>query len=599
MNITQAILHSVEEGEGRIVIRLIPLVLLITVILLLYNFDFYRGLDDTQSMDNAQLARQISRGQGFTTEFIRPAAISQLHDYDTAQSVAHPQQSTDVFPPALFPKGTPRILPDTYNAPGYPYLLAGWFRLLHTNFVQSPLEIAGAHMYRGDRQIPWLNQIFLLLTAVLIFVMSHRLFDVRVAWMALMAFLASNAVWQYSITALSTSVLMFLVTILLFGATEIFAVGEACFESTEASFKGAWIWTLILGVVLGLTCLTRLHLVILLLPLGLFLVFIPRANPFLIVLLALIVIGMVTPWFWHMYQISGSPIGSNVPLLHYGSSEFSGNEIYCTLAAPDYERLFKDVSKKEYEGFLWHFDHAWELLGSNPLIVLFAASILHNFRRPRAQALRWLILGCAVLLVGVTSLCVNNPAAVGPWNTVVLLFPAMLVVGSAFFFILLDRLNLQLWLLNNAIAIVVVAVTAFPMVMTLTSRQASLYNYPPYIPAYIRAVAQVVAPDDWLTTDMPWATSWYGDRASLWLPDTVNDFEEIHDNYCPSDLLLLTPVILSEPATTLTSGEYKDWLPFIVGTALPAHFPLNARAPAASSGLEYIIWGDEARLQAR
>ena len=232
MNITQGILHAVEEGKARILTRLFPFVSVLIVIILWYDFHIFTGLNDMQSMDNAQLARQIDRGNGFTTKFIRPAALAQMN----AQAI-HTKvngKSGELFPATKFPGGTQRVLPDTYNAPGYPYLLAGWFKLLNLHFDQTAREIAKTRYYAADRDIPWLNQIFLFLTAGLTFLLGWRLFDPRVAWLAMTAFFLTDLVWQYSITATPANCLMFLLTGMFLVAVEIFAVGEACFESSEA-----------------------------------------------------------------------------------------------------------------------------------------------------------------------------------------------------------------------------------------------------------------------------------------------------------------------------------------------------------------------------
>ena len=85
--------------------------------------------------------------------------------------------------------------------------------------------------------------------------------------------------------------------------------------------------------------------------------------------------------------------------------------------------------------------------------------------------------------------------------------------------------------------------------------------------------------------------AWYGDRTSLWLPDTLGDFNEIYDNYNQTGILVITPATLGAPASTLTSGEYKDWLPFVSGGAVPEHFPLSAHAPGGAGQIEYFIWG--------
>ena len=51
---------------------------LILIILTLGNlFTLFRGLNSPQAMDQAQIAREIARGNGFTTKFIRPIAYEQ------------------------------------------------------------------------------------------------------------------------------------------------------------------------------------------------------------------------------------------------------------------------------------------------------------------------------------------------------------------------------------------------------------------------------------------------------------------------------------------------------------------------------------------
>ena len=598
MNFIQTTLQVVEVGKGQILVRIIPLLAALLVIGGAYNLIVYHGLSDAQSMDNAQLARQIVRRQGFTTEFLRPQAVAQLRDYTISQNLKT-GKPRDLFPSDRFPSGTPRILPDTYNPPGYPYLLAAWFYLIHPEFDQVPTAMIAKHVYSGDRWIPLLNQAFLLMTAILVFALGRRLFDDRVAWMSIVAFLATDLVWHYTLTALSTSVLMFLVTAMLMCALEIVCVGEACFQNEDRSFAPAGFWTFAVALLLAAACLTRLHLLVLLIPLFVLLIAMPRANWLLVAVLALVVIGLVTPWFLRVNAISGNPLGSNSPLLLYGQGDYSGNQLYCTTSIPSYEKLFGNVSKKESVGFRWHFEHAWNLLGSNPMILFFGASILHQFKRRRTQLFHWLLFGSVLVLVAANNLGSATPDALGPWNTVVVLFPCMLVIGGAFFFILLDRLNLQMRLLHNLIVTTTLVLTVMPLMLTLTTGSNVIYSFPPYMPPVIKSIGQYAQPDEWVTSDMPWATAWYADRASLWLPDSISDFVKLHDDVCPTGILLLTPVSWSEPVSTFTSGEYKDWLPFVAELPAPSNFPLSAHTTTPPGGPDYRIWSDRPRWQLR
>lgn len=606
MNLFQAAIHHLEAGGARAVSWIVPLVVFFALTVMFYDTDgidlpiwgrlggVYHGLNDAQSMDNAQLARQISRGAGFTTEFIRPFALAQLNDYAAAKSLLGEGQASSLFPPDRYPPGTPRLLPDTYNAPLYPYLLAGWFKLVRPKFDQPYLDMAQQHYYSGDRAIPFLNQIFMVLIALLTFALGRTLFDERVAWMSMVIFLISNVVWQYSITGLSTLFLMFLITAALFAAMQLYQAAEIDAESANppplpVSF---WIWLLLLAVLVGLACLTRLHLLVLLIPLIGFLCLLPRRSVLFWIPFAVIVLAMVIPWFWRTYTLSGNIVGSNLPLLLYGQGGFDGNQIYRLLGIPGYERLFKAVTLKEYIGLLWHLEHAWELLGATPLLLLFVSSLLHEFKRRRVQAFRWLIVFLALFIVVANNAAWPKPEAVSAWNTVIILFPAMLVIGSAFFFILLDRLNLMLRFLTNSIIILTLFISGLPLLLTLSLFDYKLYNYPPYCPPLIMLAGQYSNSDEWVTSDMPWATAWYADRPSLWMPETIADFLKIRDSICPSNTLLITPCTLDQPVLNLITGEDKDWFILALNSQSPEGFPLPVRVIMPAGGPQYILWCD-------
>jgi 4-amino-4-deoxy-L-arabinose transferase-like glycosyltransferase len=597
MNFLQTTLQAVEVGRGQILVRLLPLMMALVLIGGAYDFWIYHGLNDAQSMDNAQLARQIARGQGFSTEFLRPQALAQLRDFATSQSIQS-GKPRDLFPADRFPPGAPRIIPDTYNAPAYPLLLAAYFRVIHPEFGQVATAMTQGRLYSPDRFIPFLNQVFMLLTALLVFALGHRLFDSRVAWMALIAFLGSDLIWHYSITGLSTSFLMFLVTGGLMCVLEIFCVGEECFANEDRSFGPAWLWALAAAILLGTACLTRLHVLVLLLPLFLFLLIMPRGSFLLYAVLALIVIGMVTPWFLHENAVSGNPLGSNFTLVLYGQTGYEGNQLFCQTSIPSYQHLFGSVVKKETSGFRWHFEHAWDLLGASPFILLFGASILHPFKRRRTRLFHWLLFCCVIALIAANSLASSNPEALGPWNVVIILFPCMVVIGSAYFFILLDRLAIQMQLLYQLIVVITIAFILTPLLLTLSNPGNAFYPYPPYAPFLIKTFGQCAQTDEWVTTDMPWATAWYADRPSLWLPDSLAEFQNYYDNVCPTGILILTPVSWEGPLSKFTTGEYKDWNPLVIGNTTPPTFPLSVHNVTPPGWGDYSFWSDRPRWQA-
>jgi hypothetical protein len=581
--ILASIFFNIEVGEGRPLVRLIPLLIVLAGIIGLYNVKIYKGLNDQQSMDNAQLARQIVRHAPFTTFFLRPFAVMQVADYKAKHGQA------ELFPDAIYPPEAPRALPDTYNSPGFPILLAAFYTVLGVDFDEPNTTTANNHIFSGDKWLPLLNQVFILLTALVIFIMGYRLFDQRVAWMASCVFLFSDFVWKFSLQATPVDLLFFLMALFFWGLVELYRVAEDPWAFEPLPFMRAWIILPVLAVLFGVTCLFALPLLVLVIPVVIYLGLLQRRNWFFLPIFAVIVFLIDAPWFYHWYRVCGNPLGSNFAWGLYGEGEYAGNQIFCNLAIPSYASLFGDGAAKEYSGFLWYFQRGWDLLGSNPLVLLFAASILHEFRRRRVQAFRWLVVGSAFTIVALTNLADPNPDPHGPWNLCVFLLPAMILIGTAFFFTLLDRLITQLPLLTITIVVATLAVCIAPMLLVFSATNYSYYNYPPYLPPYISFVSRLAPPNQWVTTDMPWATAWYGDHPSLWVPETTADLTQLNDTLNETAFILFTPVTLSKPASYLTSGEMKDWMTIFYGTRLPENFPFHRYSKLPPGSPEYTV----------
>jgi hypothetical protein len=167
--------------------------------------------------------------------------------------------------------------------------------------------------------------------------------------------------------------------------------------------------------------------------------------------------------------------------------------------------------------------------------------------------------------------------------------PAMIMIGAAFFFVLLDRMVTQLRLLTATLIVGMLVLCVAPIWVSISTAGAAYYNYPPYLPPYISYLSRLAPLENWVTTDMPWATAWYGDHPSLWMPDKLADFTSIYDTYAESDFVLITPVTLSRPTLTLTSGELKEWGPLLLAGNIPDTFPLHHLVKLPPGGPEYSL----------
>jgi hypothetical protein len=74
----QGVVHSLEQGQLARVIWLIAMWASVIGLSLAYLLIQFRGLSSLTGIDQAQVARELARGNGFSTKNIRPLAIQQL-----------------------------------------------------------------------------------------------------------------------------------------------------------------------------------------------------------------------------------------------------------------------------------------------------------------------------------------------------------------------------------------------------------------------------------------------------------------------------------------------------------------------------------------
>ena len=117
------VLHAMELGAWAQYIKVFLFLLVVFVLLLVYQSNQYRGLEMAEAMDNAQLARNIHRGEGFTTKFIRPVSMSKFRELTgnaKVKDVVNPENEV--------------LHPDVFNPPLFPYVVAAVFKFHPPSF---------------------------------------------------------------------------------------------------------------------------------------------------------------------------------------------------------------------------------------------------------------------------------------------------------------------------------------------------------------------------------------------------------------------------------------------------------------------------------
>ncbi len=109
--------------------------------------------------------------------------------------------------------------------------------------------------------------------------------------------------------------------------------------------------------------------------------------------------------------------------------------------------------------------------------------------------------------------------------------------------------------------------------------------------------AGLFEPNELGCSDLPWSMAWDGDRRTIWLPMTIDEFYQISDFVAPNSVqfALLSHPLYARYETTeakLSRSEYKGWASQCFKVNSRADFPLKAfMAPTP----DHILLADRAR----
>jgi 4-amino-4-deoxy-L-arabinose transferase-like glycosyltransferase len=449
-----------------------------------------------------------------------------------------------------------------------------------------------AYKYKPEYVITLFNLLCFFLSALLVYLLGYRLFDPRVGALSAALFLACELHWQFAISGLSTS----WVTLLLLGT--FCCLHEALRAQEEDHAISPWLWSMGSAVFLGLGLLSRYSLLWLVLPYLIILGVAFRRRPWLAPVAALVLLSLFLPWLLRNLALTGSPLGQGTLLIGVETAAFPGSTLLRSYRLTPESLIWKDTLRKLFHGTHYGLTDGYRQLGASLGVIFFVASFLHLFRRPRANLLRWFVfLGVITLCLG-SSLTKPDPGAIDEANQLVLMGPFIIIFGSAFFFILLDRCEINYALIRTTCFTILVLIQATPLFISMILHEAPAYAYPPYFPPMLTICGTWLSPSEIITSDIPWATAWYGDRTSLWLPTTRKDFFEINDYVSTNaiSMLLLSPETAdSKLLSAIDKGEWKDWAGIIRRQAVPNNFPLKNIVTVQPNENEYLILADRVR----
>ena len=544
--------------------RKLALAALVASIAFLYLFVQFRGLSSPTAMDQAQIARSLAAGEGFSTKYLRPFAIRQLE-------FAGKPVPTEKFP-------------DFFQSPLNPLINALPLKIVQSRWKLGPLNV----VYIADRMIAGTAVILFLLSIAVWFQVARRLFDQKLAALGCAIVLLTDLFWEFSLSGLPQMLML-----LLFSGV-CWATLRAL--ENKSTNRPATIFAGVSGILFGLMILSHGAAAWIFLGWLVFagVVFRPRFLALLAALAAALLV--VAPWLWRNHLVCGNPLGIAgyeilAPVLESESGYFRS-----LTDAPSFDAT--RTLNRLTNALRIHSGQILSFLGLNLVALLFFASLLHKFQPAstelfrRAVLLMWIGAWFGMALCGVDGPVHSNQLHV-------LFLPVFIFFGLAFALELWNRLEIPSPLLRRAFPVVLLLISALPLVSRLVAKPVAAIQWPPYVPPFIAILGEWFEEKEIIASDMPWAVAWYANRNSLLLPKTMKDFAKISDFRLLGESIsgiYLTPITGNRRLfSEIYKGPYDDWVLLIERPPPdPLQFFLPFFTPLPIDG-ECILYADRDR----
>lgn len=575
------VIHAVELGAMAKYIKMFLFALAVFLVLLIYQSNQFRGLEHAEAIDQAQIARNIARGEGFTTKFIRPQSAWHLkqtsEDKDAKLKAAHP---------------------DLCNPPLFPYTLAAVFKFKGPSFEVKATPPQPYTRFPPETWIAATSEFFFFASAILMYLLARRLFDKKTAFISLLVFLLSEPLWKYAVSGLATTMAMF-----LFFCAQYCLVSAHSLSQQEG--KHTWVWLLAAGAGLfcGLCALTIYSAGWLVVPALAFAVFALGKQRWIAVALVFVLfVATLAPWLVRNNGVSGRWFGlaSYAPVEQ--SERFPNDQVMRSFKE-NTDAGLKHSMKNAVQQLRAYLNEGWGPTGAGLAAAFFLASLLYRFNKSEVLAYRRFLVGAMILAAIVSGfgsmITASKGLAADSSNLVILLSPGLVMIGVKFFFLLFDRVNLRLMVLKHVCVTLFVLICAASFIFTVLPPRRGPVRYPspPYYEPIISLVANWANPDELFMSDMPWAIAWYGDRKAIWIPNTMEEFYQINDFNHRIAGIYLTPLTMDRKFASEMVGpaaEMRPWATLALGQP-PQGFPLVARTSIPGFEPGHLILMDRAR----
>ncbi len=528
------------------------LFLVILVLLTLGNlFTLFRGLNSPHAMDQAQIAREIARGNGFTTKVIRTL--------DYHKNTEHQKR---VIPYTGFQ--------DTYHSPLNPLLNAAVFKIIGADDFERWRMSKKEIVFPLDRVVAAISTICFLLSIGVTYLLILRIFDPKIAGVTAVLMLFCETFWNYSLSGLPQMFMLLLFT------SGIYFAYRAVEDSSEGRIPLSS--AIIAGVFFTLLAMTHYLTVWIALGYIIFaaIAFRPRGVVGVSILVTLIIPSVFV--MLRNYDISGTPFGTAFYNLYNGIG--GDKESFALRSSVPPDLINRGFFTTILRSILVQTTDIIPFLGGIVVAPLFFLSLLHPFKRPSIANFRWALLcmfGISALGLAFFGVSADN---LDPNQTHLLFAPVMTAYGLAFISILWNKLPIVMNapMIRNLHHVIIIIICALPLILSLPYKvrvglhrkdMGGVPHWPPYFaPVHNLGVNKWLTESQICVSDQPWAIAWYADRISIWLPSNRKDFikhQTIADTLVtPIASILISPSSHGSDIISEVVKENKDFASLIL-----------------------------------
>ena len=567
-------IHRLEVGGGTKYVRWVTVVVAFIAVAAVYDLFCFRHFANPEAMDSAQLARNIAHGRGYTTFNVRPFSMKLVRDQRDDKSTLLKEGHRDIS-----------------NAPLYPLVLAP---LLFV--TPNPGELTairgGFSVYAPEMFIAFFNQLLFGLGAVLLFRLALSWFNSAVAWTSVILFVLTELYWRFSVSGLSTMLLIDFVLLL------VWLLGRFENGQRETVTTGRLLWyAAAAGLVTELAMLTRYSLGWLIVPVMIFVAWCSTRKRFAFTATVFVAFAIVVvPWLVRTTVLSGWPFGTATFSVLEETRVFPADTLQRSLSPaftglPGHRwQLLAGVVEKGVTNAREIITSELPRLGGTWLSAFFLVGLFVRFQNANLNRLRWFVVGALVTMIPVQALASTHLSTEVPQvnseNLLVIFSPLALVFGVGLFFVLFESWPLPTPAMRYGVVAGFAVLISLPLLLIFVPSRPSSISAP-YYPPRIQQVANYLSERELLMSDIPWATAWYGERQSVWL--TVNgrkEFFEISDYQKPvNGLYVSRRTTDGKFLSNWFAGENQGWGAFMLQTFVTREVPPGFSLKDSPEGL--------------